>query len=465
MGTPNILLITIDSLRVDHLGCYGYSRDTSPNIDNIASKGALFLEAISNGGQTASAFPSILASVLPSVKRAESKAISPRSITLAELLKGDNYQTAAFHYSPDLSRFYGYGRGFDTFIDSMGSPSLWKGLIRMRTKARMARNAEGLVGEILGKLGRILKPVSFRLGRPIVTAEKITNQALAWLKGHKEGFFLWVHYMDVHHPYLPTSKHLGQFRDQPISRKKMANLYRKMLEKPSQLSTSEVATLIDLYDADIRYVDDMIRLLLDSLGSDLGNTIVIVTADHGDEFGEHDKFGHQSLYDEVIRVPLIIAGPGIKGSTLVNHQVSLLSLAPTVADLVGIDTIPSFQGKSLLPVIRGGQTPPQATISIHRKFDWGRRLISYRTPDWKYIRAESLDEADTLLSEEVYDLKKDPKERHNLHGTEGEEARAFELEAVNKILDFKRRKGEGKTAYEGEGVKVKQLKNSGRILR
>ncbi len=455
MGKPNIILITIDSLRFDHLGCCGYPRDTSPNIDKLASKGALFLEAVSNGGQTPDAFPSILASLQPLLGRRKREAIPPQSTTLAELLREAGYQTAAFHCNPHISHFYGYNRGFDTFVDGLGSPSRWKGLIWLRTKGF---TKDGLVGKTLWKLRRILKPVSSRtlVERPIVTAKELNNQALAWLKGHREGFFLWLHYMDVHHPYLPLPEYLSQFRDQPVSREKMMALFKKR-KNPDQRSPLESSTLVDLYDADIRYVDDTIASLLDHLGSDLADTIVIVTADHGDELGERGKFNHQSLYDEVIRVPLIIVGPGIPGGTLVKHQVSLLDLAPTVANLVGIDPTPSFQGKSLLPVIRGGQGWSEGTISI-LKYVVGQRLISYRTPEWKYIRAESLDEADTLLSEEVYDLKKDPKERHNLHGSDSEEARVFELEAVNKILEFKREKTEEKTAYETERIRTKLKK-------
>lgn len=454
MRTPNVILITIDSLRFDHLGCYGYSRSTSPNMDNLASGGSLFLEAISNGGHTPDAFPSILASALPAV--GNPRAITQPRTTLAEQLKEVGYQTAAFHSNPFLSRFYGYSQGFDVFSDSLGEYSLWKGRIWMRT---MARSPHGLTAKTLAKLGKILRPLLSRVvRRPIVTAEKITNQGQSWLKGRREGFFLWLHYMDVHHPYLPAPRYLSQFRDQPVSRKKMASLYRKMLKDPGQLSPSEVTTLIDLYDADIRYVDANIGSLLASLAGDLANTIVIVTADHGDEFGEHGKFGHQSLYDGVVRVPLIIAGPGIPGGTLVRQQVSLLDLAPTIGELVGINNVRTFQGKSLLPVIRGRENATDGTISILNKSDWGRRLIAYRTPEWKYIRTESLDEANTLLSEELHDLRNDPQERHNLHGSENEEAKAFELEAVNKILEFKQLQSEEKTADEKERIRAKLRK-------
>ena len=457
---PNIILITIDSLRSNHLGCYGYHRNTSPNIDNLAKRGALFLEAISNGGGTPHAFPSILASVLPPV--AWTKQIQPWGKTLAELLKEAGYETAAFHSNPFLSRFYGYSRGFDLFNDNLGEYSLFKGRLWMRA---MAKRQRGFKAKALIKLAKIFRPILSRVERPITTAQEITNQALSWLKGHRGGFFLWLHYMDVHHPYLPAPEYLSQFRDQPVSRKRMASLYRKMLKDPGKLSPSEVATLIDLYDADIRYVDDNISLLLDSLGNNLANTTVIVTADHGDELGERGKFSHQSLYDGIIRVPLIIAGSGIKAETLVKQQVSLLDLAPTICELVGIDKVPSFQGESLLPVIRGEEGVAKGTISTLNRPDWGQRLLAYRTPNWKYIRTESLDEANALLSEEIYDLRNDPQERHNLHSTEDEEARAFELEAINELIRFKQLKSEKNTAYEEERIKAKirELKKYGKV--
>jgi len=452
MVTPNIILITIDSLRVDHLGCYGYPQNTSPSIDSLASKGALFLEAISNGGATASAFPSILASARPPIQEVEGKAILQRSATLAEVLKSAGYQTAAFHSNPMLSRFYGYGKGFDVFDDSFRqfSPKGMRLWIRTRPKS-----PDNLMAKALRKVRLILKPILTRVSQGhIISAEEITSKSMLWLETHKEKFFLWLHYMDVHHPYLPLPQYIGQFHDQPVSRKRMASLYRKMLKDPGQLSPSEVATLIDLYDADIRYVDDNIGSLLASLAGDLANTIVIVTTDHGDEFGEHGKFGHQSLHDGVVRVPLIIAGPGIKAGTVIREPIELLDLAPTVADFIGIESPPRFHGKSLLPVIGGKSRVATGAIStVTNKLE--QRFIAYRTPEWKYIRTESPNEANTMVSEEVYDLRNDPKERHNMHGSEDEEARAFELEAVNKILEFKRLKSEEKTAYEKERIRAK----------
>ena len=124
MKVPNIILITVDCLRSDHLGCYGYTRNTSPNLDSLASEGALFLEAISNGGCTPCAFPSILASALPPVTHEGIVRLLKQSTPLAELLKRAGYHTAGFQCNPFLTSFFGYDRGFDVFDSSLGGGSL-----------------------------------------------------------------------------------------------------------------------------------------------------------------------------------------------------------------------------------------------------------------------------------------------------------------------------------------------------
>ena len=461
VNAPNVLLLTIDCLRFDHLGCYGYSRGTSPNIDNLASRGALFLEAISNGAKTPYSFPSILASALPPLEEDEDREILQQSTTLAELLKEAGYHTAAFHSNPLLARPFNYGKGFDIFEDSLGKMDvalkqkfkLQMKLIMRLKPLKALRFGRSVVG-FLAKLWRLPDFFSFlTTGPPIVRGEELTRRALQWRAAHRGKFFLWLHYMDVHRPFMPFPKYLSQFRTQPISRRKMVALFHKMLEKSGQLSPSEVAMLVDLYDADIKYVDDVVGLLLGSLGSDLPNTIVVVTADHGEEFGERGKFGHETLYDGLVHVPLIVAGPGIKGDTLVKQQVSLLDLAPTVADLIGIDNTLGFHGESLLPVVKGEREATNATISVN--LEPGRRLIAYRVPGWKYILTESRDASDVVLAEEVYDLRTDPGEIRNLHGLDIEEVKRFELEAKRKVSQFKQLKSEEKTAYEKQRIKAK----------
>ena len=448
----DIILITIDSLRSDHLGCYGYQRNTSPNMDKLASRGTLFLEAISNGGRTPDAFTAMLASML---SLAGKPGVIPPSVkTLAQQLKEGGYRTAAFHSNPYLTRYYGYNRGFDIFDDSLDEYSFWKGRLWMRavTKPQRSQKSNKMVAFMFRLAARILAPFSFRVvRRPIITAEKITRKGLSWLEEKNDNSFLWLHYMDVHHPYLPLPQYLSRFRKQPLSWRKMANLYHKMIKNPQKLSLDEVTTLVDLYDANIRYVDDNIGQLLDGLGERLKDAIVVVTADHGDEFGEHAKFSHQSLYEGIIRIPLIMAGPGIKDGSVVEQQVSLLDLSPTVDDLAGTGNPQAFKGKSLLPAINGKSFDTAGTISVYNRPDIEYRLVSFRTAYWKYIRTERLKRSAAAVAEEIYNLKNDPTEKHNLHASGDRQADDFELEAEAMIAEHKKQQG----AIEDEKERIR----------
>jgi arylsulfatase A-like enzyme len=463
MEKPNVLLITIDALRFDHLGCYGYLPDISPSMDSLASKGALFLKAISNGGRTPDSFPSILASRPPPLSEKEYGLVMQRNTNLPGLLKEAGYHTAAFHSNPFLSKFFHYDKGFDVFKDDLGP------LDRARKrKIRMERPQGVLIKpsfwvRALHMAGSIFNYILFSFGgQRDVTAKKLTNRAISWLDTWPDSFFLWIHYMDVHYPYLPPRKYARKFCKRYVSPHRMSTLYHKLirnLKNSKRLSPAEIDTLINLYDANIRYVDDNIGRLLDSLGSRLENTLIIVTADHGETFGEHGTLGHETvLYDEVIHVPLIMVGPGVKTDTIVGQPVELIGLSPTIVDLVGISSVKDFRGESLLPVMRGGQFMDRGVISTRVFPRHGERGLAYRTSDWKYIRTESLDELNTLISEEVYNLRDDPKERNNLCGSEDREAKAFELEAVDKILEFKQLKREEETAYEKERIRSRLKK-------
>jgi arylsulfatase A-like enzyme len=461
MGKPNVLLITVDCLRRDHLGCYGYSRDTTPNLDRLAAKGALFLEAIANGGRTPDSFPSILASQLPPLVRDEYREIMKRGPTLAGLMRGAGYQTAAFHSNPFLSKFFYYDNGFDVYEDSLGTLNI------RRQWATSGTRRLKILSKIKSRLGIIFNFVLYLFGKQReATAEQLTNRVVSWLDTCSESFFLWSHYMDAHYPFLPPVEYVRKVCKRRISRYRMATLHYKQLRsfrnvdirKAEWLSSAEIDTLADLYDADIRYADDNIGRLLKSLGSRLKNTIVIVTADHGEAFGEHKYLGHGTLYEELVRVPLIMVGPGIKAGTVVKTPVELMDLPPTVVELAGTSRAKGFRGRSLLPVMRGTKRATEGTVATRLIPELRQRLISYRTPNWKYIRTESLDESNTVLSEELYDLENDPGERRNLHGSGDGKARAFKSEAVKKIKEFKRLKSEEKTAYEKGRIKARLKK-------
>jgi len=452
---PNILLITIDSLRFDHLGCYGYGKDTSPNIDALVTKGTLFTEAISNGGNTPFSFPAMLASALPPLDVNECEVIMQRHASLAELLHRAGYRTAAFHSNPFLSRFYGYDKGFDVFQDNLGALSL-KNMRQWLMVHIFSKPPRKALFNLLAKLDKYLESFAFAIrGRPIVSAQQISRQAISWLKSHDDPFFLWLHYMDVHNPYVPPQRYVRQFHGQHINRYTMNRLWQKMLARPPQLLPYEVETLKNLYDAEIKYVDDAIGWLLDKSGSRLEDTIIIVTADHGEEFGEHGKFSHQTLYNGVIHVPLIITGPGVEAGGIVREQVSLIDLAPTIAELVGLKKVSTFCGESLLPLMMQEKRAAKGAVSIWSDPQPPQRLFAYRTSGWKYISTRSATTPEVVLAEEVYNLRDDPGESVNLDSLQTDKVRRFKLEATNTLLQLKKAKLEVVTTLERERIKKK----------
>jgi len=218
---------------------------------------------------------------------------------ISEQLQEAGIVTAAFHSNPYISAFLGWNRGWDVFYDSMED-------------------------EVEPRI-------------PYIRGNAVNQKAIDWISsyckgGSRQPFFLWLHYMDVHRPYMPEETYLKQFCDQPVSRHKMYSLWRKMIQKPDEISPAEREIIINLYDADIKYTATVIGSLLYRLGNRLAGTIVVITADHGDELGEHGNFGHHSMYDGILRVPLIIAGPKIKSGISVTQQVSLIDLTPTIVD-------------------------------------------------------------------------------------------------------------------------------------
>ena len=460
VDAPNIILITIDCLRFDHLGCYGYKRNITPNIDALALKGVRFLQAISHGGKTTTAVPSIMASVLPPLQNNEVNRIMRRSTTLAELLKETGYHTAGFHSNPALAPpRYNYDKGFDTFEDNFNKwGTLQKLTIRQRLGKKIRPLAESIfskfIFDFLVKIYVLSGVVDYYIhGPPYLRARELTVDAIQWLRAREGKFFLWIHYMDGHFPYMPPPEYLSQLRIRPVSPRKMMDLEYKRRDKPSLVSPSEVERLIDLYDAGIMSIDNAIGRLLDSVDRHLANTVVVITADHGEEFGEHGGFGHHTVYDALVHVPLIITGPGISSGTVVRPQVSHLDLAATLADLIGIGKVPDFQGKSLLPEIMGEENTRDGVLITGMETE--KRKIGYRVPGWKYIRTESLGATDTIPAEETYDLKNDPGETKNLHHRGSSEASDFELQARNKILQFKKRRIEEEITHEKHRIKAK----------
>lgn len=456
----NLILLTIDCLRADHLSCLGYSKQTTPNLDKLARDNVLFTQAISAGSNTPTSFKAMFTSTYPLVH--DGRLYMTESITtLAQALKEHGYRTGAFHTNPWISSFYGYQNGFDTFDD---------GIRKWQIESRMSK-PKALVERIIGKTGRLYDFLSkiyttLFMSSYISKAEVLNKKALSWLRGNPNKFFLWIHYMDVHEPYLPASRLAS-----PLKTYRIIELLTKVRQSPDILSPREVTRLIDAYDTNVSYVDREINSLLRTLrrSNILDDTFVIVTADHGQQLLERGRHGHgRDLYDELIHVPLIFVGPGLKDQ-VISQQVSLLDLAPTILDMLNIENPRAFLGSSFLPLMSGGRAKarnPEAISEIDvvtriarirprakLRLDANHRKMSLRTGKWKYIYTEG-------EQDELYDLEDDPKETQNIIDIKPEIA----VELRTKIMahiEFE----EKSAPSEEERVKAKlsRLRRSGKL--
>jgi len=385
---PNIILITLDALRPDHLGCYGYKRNTSPNIDKIAKEGVIFTQAIAQSSHTAPSNASLITSTYPNIHGVKdwgyqfSPAISK---TLPMALKEHGYRTAFISDQLALPLIKGFENGFDTF-----------NTVNTFT------------------FGRIVDR------RQVID---ITDWAIDWVEDNKrKRFFLWIYYIDPHGPYIPPYPYNKMFiGDQYYSTNKKILISEDGYSQspigciPRYLSYNNIAEAdfyVSQYDGEIRHTDDQIGRLLQALKKQglEKNTIIIVNSDHGEAMGEHNRyFCHaNSLYDELIKIPLIIKwmdriSSGIKSNT----QVSSIDIMPTILDVLGIAKYKFMQGHSLAPLLIGQKyTFPEFAYSEF----WERKSI--RTQEWKLI----YDSKNKRY--ELYNLKNDPAELNDISAVE-----------------------------------------------
>lgn len=375
----NVLLITIDSLRPDHLSAYGYSRPTTPTLEDLAHKGTRFTQAINQASWTSAALVSVLTSLYPSTHGVDgrSKTIGPGIVTPLRRLWEAGYQVPGLSYLVALPEF-----------------------------------------EHLGF-------------EPVPVKEREISR---WLEKHaNRPFFIWTHLEGPHLPYNPPPPYDRIFTPTglPLPRTVRERL-EPFLGSPivtkdeAALSQTDQRTLISLYDGKIRKTDEEVRELLEALKRYglIERTIVVVTADHGEELFDHGWVGHAStslsgtLYDEVIRVPLIMAGPGIPRGRLVTTQVEGVDLMPTILDLLKITPPPFIQGRSLLPLLQGRRHRPQVafaeTTVCGRSCPEDRsqdRLQTVRRPPWKLIRRLRTTGEEQY---ELFHLASDPRERQNV---------------------------------------------------
>ncbi len=390
---PNVLLISIDSLRADRLSCYGYSKTTSPQLDRLAREGVLFETAIADSSWTLPTHVTLFTGAASQVHGVdwEDRRLGDQWTTLAEALSAEGYATAGYWSGPFLHPAFGVGQGFDRYAGTSGGQE--------------APESESPDGRS--------ETTSFE-HHDTVTSPEITRQALDYLANAKAPFFLFLHYFDVHYDYIPP---------EPIWRKFDANYEGDFVAEGfifnedihAKMPRRERRHLDALYDGEIYYTDQFVGQVLEGLREHglEENTLVVLTADHGEEFFEHGGKGHRlTLYDEVLEVPLMFRMPGrVVTGKQITTQVRHLDVMPTILDFVGAPTPDTVQGRSLRPVLEGEAALAPLPAPSFLKHGKMGTLTSLRTETWKLFywdRAES----EPLVF--LHDLASDPREKRPL---------------------------------------------------
>jgi arylsulfatase A-like enzyme len=393
----NVILITLDATRKDVFGLYGNGRGLTPFMDSLKDRSLLFSKCQSAGPYTQASFPGILCSG-HYLDYGKPDGLAPERVIISEVLKKAGVFTAAFHSNPYCSSLQGWDKGWDIFYDSLD---------------------DDLEDERL----------------PYVQGDKINAKVTAWLSSYIKRnpltpFFLWIHYMDVHEPYMPERKFIDLVDPAiQINQNAMYELFENTLLKRDVSDPEKISLLKKLYEVHVREVDSYIASLFRSLNhlGLLKESSIIITSDHGDEFNEHGGLSHDDkLYSELIDVPLLIYGTSEK--SWCNEVVSSIDISPTILHLLGIGFPSSFQGQSLFsanqywePVVFGEAIDQKSM----KGGDISKDVYYCRQGDMKLIFRANTEEM------ELYDLEKDHHELNNI--AESEEAAKLMIKLKPRI--------------------------------
>ncbi|MBI1790648.1 MAG: sulfatase-like hydrolase/transferase [Acidobacteria bacterium] len=366
----NVVLVTVDTLRPDHLRCYGYPDIETPALDGLARRGVLFENAVAQTPLTPPSHASIFTGQNPNthtVRNTGGFVLPSSSHPLARVLQEQGWDTAAFVGSAVMKKLFGFNNGFALYDDEMPRPGN-----RNEYREDPERKASAVVG-----------------------------RAIDWLEKRPAGkpFFLWVHVYDPHIPYQPPAEFARKYKGRP-------------------------------YDGEIAYADRQIGRLFEAVEkkSPADKTVTAVLSDHGEGLGEHGEHTHGVfLYDSTLRIPFLIAGPGIPAGLRVKQQARTIDFLPTLLEVMGGRAPGSVQGISLVPSFSGATAAPEVsyaeTLYPKMNMNWSE-LRALRTNRWKYIRAPR---------PELYDLASDPGETHNVISQNSSEARQFEAQLKNIV--------------------------------
>ena len=401
----NVLLVTFETTRADHLSSYGYERETSPGLDHLSAEGTLFENCSSVSPRTNPSLASLMTGRYPHEHGVRNLLLplEPEEKTLAEILRDAGYRTAAVQTHPRLVRGSGMAQGFTDYMDDY---------------------------------------------RKFPLAEQAARVAEDWIRKHGAGerpWFLWLHLMDPHWTYDPPAEFRTRFGvDDP----RPGRFYRDLTARTriigpavfeNTMPADEVQAYVDFYDAEIAYTDASFSAMLERLTGDglLDETVTIVTADHGESLGEHDyffehgDFGHQPE----IHIPLILHGPGLAAGRRIPATVSNIDIAPTVLDLVEVRSIGSFRGRSLVPLLHGETEDRPSFGETGKRFHEQNRVraLDGIQGKWRWMRRGDFKMVHRPLAEGsferfLYRLSDDPGESVDVQLKYPEVARRLGIE-------------------------------------
>ena len=384
-------------MRSDHIGAYGYSRNTTPSIDAFAEDGVVFETAVSTSSWTLPTHMSMLTGLPPSIHGATKTHMLHDSVPyLPALLSESGYRADALVSVPTLSQEYGFDRGFHTY------------------RFYFDPGASSTVDAAIDLLG----------------------------KGDGQSHFLFLHFIDVHAPYAPPKEFRERFSERP---RNISDLLKQVDDDVPPRGQAQIDHAVNLYDGELAYVDRELGRFFDHVKAEglYDSSLIVVTADHGEAFYEHGYWKHtQTLYEEMVRVLLIVKWPAESPTSRVPNLVSQVDVFPTVLGAVGVESETTW-ARDLRRYVHG----PDTKRSVVSEVSWkalatrpAQFKVAFRNEQFKYVatlEAPALQELDVdgIRREELYDLQADPGETVNLASGSGEELRSFRKDLQAYLAD------------------------------
>lgn len=422
------LFITFDAWRASHASFIpgGVGEETTPNLDDFSEDAAVFTQAVSHGPATPYAFPSIFTSTLP-LDHGGYETLGEDRILLTEPLADAGWSCSGFHANPWLGEDYGYARGYDDYNDTgeFSLPLFDRGRTFLIERFGLDHPVYRFAQQVYRKAQKPVRHVVSEGGNA-------ASAAVDTVAEMEDEEFTWVHLLAPHAPYDPPERH-REAVGVPDLDDSAESLTTRAQRNPEALTNYERAAVKKLYEASVREADEQAAQLLEHVDDD---TLVVVSADHGEALFEHGQVGHApSLYDELVHVPLLVRPPGGTSRRVVDTQVRHVDIAPTILDYAGVPQPPAWRGRSVRPLVEGTVDDPDdrwavmevaSTDAKPGSIDGDALQVGIRTPSRKVVYNSS--------DIHGYDLESDPGELSPITDPEGPEWDALR-ESLEHRLD------------------------------